>query len=259
MKITSKKEARICEQAKKTKNWKEIAKKVYEEKIKSGKKDGRLHITEPDKSHKLAGFTGINTAVTNNPLCALRRKNALDSARFGLDCICVNCYADNCCMRYSNLNDVLIYNQHILTSHLLEDNEIAFLPLKEYTRFEMFGDVSNTMQAKNYIKIARYYSDRKFAVWSKNCDIWAIAFKDLGKPENLVYVHSSSFLDLIDNPPTELESHVDYIFTVCSSKETLQAFLEQYQGSRRCAGVSCKDCLHCYQKGNNKYVFELKR
>ena len=201
---------------------------------------------------------GINTSVTNNPYCIARRAAALK--RGDLDCVCLKCYAENllCCFKPTEL--AALYNQHILTSHLLTDEEIAAINLNtDKVRFEMFGDVSNVTQARNYIRIAKANKYTAFGAWSKNWNLWLQAFAAEGKPENLTFVYSSYHLDKVDEVPAAIDPYVDYVFTVCSDKNKYNAFLAAYADSAPCEGISCNRCAHCYHRGNNRYVFELLR
>ena len=273
MKLSEKKVNRICAQAVNVKTWRENAEKAYAERLetKAGQKDVKnglaiVHLTIPSDDHKLAGGWGINTSVTNNPYCIARRNWALKNGK--LDCVCLACYADNLMNCYKTAEKTALYNQHILSSHLLTDEEISLIDFEKddsrrYVRDEMFGDSGNLIQARNYVRIAKYWSKLKFGAWSKNWNLWRIAFiLEGGKPDNMTFVLSSVFVDKVDTIPASVAQYVDYVFTVCSTRETYNRFLEEYKDNcKECAGIRCFSVCgaHCYNRGNAKYVFEILR
>lgn len=245
--------------------WRDIARATYERLVMTGRKDGKLHITIPSNEHKLAGGTGINTSVRNNPICAARRNKAI--AEHDYNHVCINCYADTIAGAYNSLEECLEYNQHILTTRLLSQEEIESLPVYTlYVREEMFGDVSNLLQARNYTRIARYLLDHKVAVWSKNHNIYYHAFELEGKPDNLSYVWSSSHLDEVETIPEKYLSMVDHRFTVATTRESYERLLRETPGAKPCAGISCfrSPCAGgcgaiCYNKGTAFDLIELQR
>ena len=119
LKVTSKKVSRIDNQYSNMAMWRENALAAYNAKLEM--KKGVLHVTTPDDKHKLDGFDGINTSLCNNPHCILRRKKALEENR--LDCICIRCYADSLLGCYKDVEINGRYNQQILTSHLLIEED----------------------------------------------------------------------------------------------------------------------------------------
>lgn len=267
MNITINARTRIKKQSANIANWKENAEKAYSERLLqsncekamiNGIETPIVHVTKCAENNKLAGFGGINTTVKNNPICLQRRAAAL--LNNDLSCICLYCYAESYNNYIPATEKAGLYNQQILTSHLLSEKEIATIKLnRENVRFEMFSDVSNVIQARNYIRIARYFKNRYFAVWSKNHGIWSKAFKlERGKPLNLIYVLSSVHIDRVDKIPQCIEKYVNYVFTVCSTNEIYKRLKAEYKGVK-CAGIKCKTCLHCYRKGNAKFVFEMLR
>lgn len=274
MALTEKNVKRIGEQATNKDHWREIAEQAYNARRETkvvqktqtvwygGTYFHVVHVTIPDIKHKLAGMLGINTSITNNPVCIARREWALENEKW--DCVCLYCYADGLVNRYDALENACLYNQHILNSHLLEEIELkAIVLMAEFVRFEMFGDVSSVMQARNYIRIAKSHPFNRFGAWSKNHNFWRQAFEmEGGKPENMTYILSSVCMDKVDAVPVWMEKYVDYVFTVCSTRATYERFLALYAGNcKACAGVNClMECkCHCYIKGNAKYIFELKR
>lgn len=270
MKLTNKQMARIENQSENITSWKAIAEKAYKERSETkpglqesyinskGERVQVVHVTIPSDDHKLKGLLGINTSVTNNLFCVARRDHALKTGDG--KCVCLGCYADNCLNRFKQAEKAALYNQHILAGHILTDEEISHICIyTRFCRFEMFGDISNIIQARNYIRIARANKSVNFGAWSKNWNIWKQAFEFEGKPENMTFVWSSLHLDKVDEIPATMEKYVDYIFTVCEDVESYNRLLKVYSNSCACAGVSCLKCQHCYNKGNNKHIFELLR
>ena len=244
-------------------NWEGVCEQSYKELL--PKKHGVIHTTVPDSAHKLAGGTGINTSVRNNPICAARRQKAIETEDYS--CVCIECYADNICGAYGSLEKALEYNQYILTHRILAKDEILQIPIWTlYVREEMFGDVTNLIQAINYVNIAKYRPDKKVTVWSKNHNIYYNAFKKCGKPENMNYVFSSVHLDEIEEIPDYMRPYVDHRFTVATTEEKYNELLKTIPNSRPCAGISCFKPVECggcgavcYEK--NKYfdLIELQR
>lgn len=261
--ITEKKAERINEQYSNISEWKARAEKVYHECMENGK-DGIVQVTVPSNDHKLHGFDGINTSVTNNPMCLYRRWKALQEMDFS--CVCLYCYADNLMHCYKTAERVAMYNQYILTSHKLSRLEIMSIRLHygNYVRFEMFGDSSNITQAENYNAIAFEWKDNKFGLWSKNGkQHYKPVFEKYGKAPNLSFVKSSVRNNVVDDVDGD-EWYVDSVFTVCENETEYKRLIEQYNGVA-CAGKDCIRCRKCYDYKRNEndgkvqYVFELLR
>lgn len=235
--------------------WRENAQRAWDE-IHENKHDV-IHVTIPSNDDKLAGFNGINTSVANNPICASRRAHALAIGDYNN--ICIWCYADKLLNFRKSLDIACMYNQHILTSHLLTDTEIDDIPLTALNvRFEMFGETSSITHAENYDLIAIRRNEHFFGWWSKNWKWVLNSFREYGKPNNLTYVLSSRHMNQVDEIPREIEPYTDYVFTVCDNEEIYRDLIKKYNGVA-CAGVSCMQCKHCYRRGNARYVFELLR
>lgn len=262
--ITKAKKTRIEKQVNDVQDWQNVAENAFNYRMKTVKRSsGFVQVTIPDIHHKLAGLLGINTTITNNPCCIGRRNKALKCG----DCnhVCLGCYANNLMnsWMYKPAELLAMYNQHILTSHLLTEDEIRGIDLvpNKTVRFEMFGDTSNTVQAENYVRIPRYWENNSFGVWSKNLGHYKTAFNRHGKPENLSFVKSSEHLNTVDDVKED-EWFVDVVFTVCDDVDKYNELIKQYNGVA-CAGVSCKSCMACYnyrrKDGKVLYVFELLR
>lgn len=198
---------------------------------------GPVEITVHDKNHKLAGMESISTNVLLNKICRARMENG--------DNVCHRCYASRLTNIYDSLSLKLARNTNKL-SRTLKESEIPRFNTK-YARIEAFGDVQNTLQAINYIRIIYSNPDTQFGIWTKNVDIWEKAFGCMGKPSNCTFVVSSQKINETD---TRYENDwlVDHVFTV---------FTKDHPSN--CAGIRCMDCLKCYKKDTEFYIDEHLR
>lgn len=128
--------------------------------MKDCKKTVGLHYTT-NHNDKMEDLASISTSPLCNDLCKERAKNP--------EMICSHCYSMTMQKRFSGLSKCLERNTDILTSRVLEDDEIPFLvsPTGMF-RFEAFGDLNNEIQVVNYFKMASANSHMKCALWTKN-------------------------------------------------------------------------------------------
>lgn len=172
--------------------------------------------------------------------------------------ICAFCFANNLLEFKKNIQNPLDKNTEILTSEILEDNEIPFINRMVF-RFESFGDLHNTIQAINYIKIAVKNPHCTFAWWSKRPNIIADAMKQLeieNLPNNIVCIFSSYYLNKINREITKKYDFINVVFTVFD-----KYYLEEHPEIEiHCGSRQCLNCLKCYtrrEKGNVIYINEL--
>jgi len=163
----------------------------------------------------MSGLVSLSTDINSNPLCLARQKNGA--------AVCSACFAsrmfDDNSGRYRGVNTAFKHNTEILTARILDNSELPTIDAEKYPlfRFEAYGDLINTTQAINYIKIARKNPRVKFALWSKNPAFAVAAFRIAGKPDNLQFVLSSLKL----NRPAagaDRVPYVDKVFTVYDSE-----------------------------------------
>lgn len=206
-------------------------------------------------ANKLQGISSISSSVHDNLLCACRQKIK--------DCICKACYAYNQQSYQTGLKEHNILNGIILRNILIPVKFFKLLPIIfPYLRIESFGDVANVIQARNYIRIIKAFPEKRCAIWSKNKMIWKKAFEIEGKPANTTYVHSSAFINVVDDIDKEKYPFVDHIFTVFD-----KAYAKKHNITINCGGRKCIDCIvkrkNCYyrvNKNNNTfYINELKK
>lgn len=154
-------------------------------------------------SGKMENIPSISTSVLKNTFCQARR-NVPGS-------ICEKCFACNVLSRYSDCEKNVARNYDLLTAAVLPLELLPRFGNVRIARIESFGDVATVEQAINYCNIAFVNPRVNFGWWSKNVSIIEKAFDIVGKPENVVFIQSSAFV----NKPEEKKSHyVDKVFTV---------------------------------------------
>lgn len=199
-----------------------------------------LHVTK--HSGKLEGIQSVSTLSVCNPYCLARMADG--------DSVCSHCYVQG--HKYKTaLMAHLIANFKRLNSGILPDYALPFIT-SVYGRIESFGDVATVTQAINYIHLIRKNPAVRFAIWTKNHNIWAQAFAIEGKPENCTFVLSSDKLNVVADIPESVKAYVDYVFTVFSF-----AYVKKHNISINCGLRRCMECGHCYNRGNPVYVNEI--
>lgn len=195
---------------------------------------------------KMEGIPAISTNCTCNKRCMERAKNP--------NSICSKCFATATVKRYNALAEHLTANTELLTSRILDDDELPRMGFNVgMLRFEAFGDLINIEQAINYLNIARINAHVHCAIWTKNPDILQKAVNAVGKPNNLVCVYSSPIL----NSPVKFETIsrrypcIDKVFTVYDKKTIAEKNLNV-----NCGGRSCKACGRCYFDLDTKEIIE---
>lgn len=205
---------------------------------------------------KMAGMESISTNNKINKRCA---KNKCIKGS-----ICENCFADAQIDMFKSMNKPLTINYLLLNYRVLP---VSILPIinRQFCRIESFGDVASGIQAINYCNIMTAHNINKnvqFAAWTKNPDLWFIAFDMIGKPENLSFGISSLFKDKVSKVPAKIAVYVDFIFTVF---ETVQN-AKNAGYNINCGARHCLSCLRCYnahktktETGETVLVIELKK
>ena len=220
-------------------------------------------ITNHAAGSKMANKISISTSVTINPICIARR--ALNPAKY----VCPHCFANAISNARPTARRSCKRNSYILTSIVIPVEYWRNLKLtrkqrenaKNGIRLESLGDVCNVIQCANYINVVKAFPEYSFTVWSKNWKIWELAFAIYGKPENLIYIHSSSMLNKIDNPASDFAaSYMDYDFTVYEREYAITNPQIEYNcctpyESRQCV----RDCNECYSKHNYIHRGEILR
>jgi hypothetical protein len=164
--------------------------------------------------------------------------------------VCSHCYARRLEGFRPTLVAKLAANTEILTTKKLDDDEIPKI-LDRYFRFDAFGELTNSVQLENYMKIATANPETTFSLWTKRTDI---VLQETGIPKNFILVFSEPLINppeaVIDSWNYLLNREFDWIFAVTTD-------LAKVNCSRKCA-----ECLRCYRKprrGESRIVWELLR
>ena len=178
---------------------------------------------------KMHGMQSLSTSCLFNPFCKKRRRDQ--------STVCSQCYAvahlnfrANNQPKYKN-NIKLWCTEKIPYAALPDLNNILF-------RFESFGDLLNTTQAENYMRLAEKNSLVSCALWTKNDFILADLFSRRKKPDNLKIVKSALRVNV---PEKKTYAFVDKIFNVFSGK-----YAAANNVKITCGGRSCIECGKCY-------------
>ena len=207
-------------------------------------------------SNKLEGISSISSSVHDNKLCKAWRKLK--------GCICAHCYAHNQQSYQTGLKEHNIINGMILRNILIPVKAFkALVILFPYLRIESFGDVENTIQARNYIRIIKAHKDKRCVIFSKNLNIWAQTFEIEGKPINTTFVASSPYLNTpIPEEITNKYPFIDHVFTVYTEE-----YIKAHNVNINCGGKKCMRCIiekkNCFfkvsKRNNSFYINEKKK
>ena len=193
-----------------------------------------LHTTTHAKGNKMEGFISISTSTLNNKFCQKMAENK--------DSICSKCYARTFEKLRPSLHEAVLRND-ILGKKVLSQKEIAELNITHlYVRFNSFGELINKTHVRNLVKIAEYYPESNFALWTKRANLC----KDIVKPENLFLVYSSPKM----NEKAELPENFDKVFTVYKKK-----FVDENDIKINCL-KKCNICLKCYTRNDITEISE---
>lgn len=191
---------------------------------------------------KMEGIPAISTSVLSNPVCAARSR--INGS------ICQKCFAQNTVSNYGALRDHVTDNYMVLNSRLLSADELPAV-YSDICRLEAFGDLASVTQARNYIRIAKKSPWCTFAIWTKNPAYLDKAIQEEGKPENLICILSSNFINRVDSAARW--NWVDHVFTVYSPD-----YIGSNDISINCGGRKCKECMRCYTVGNPDFHISEK-
>lgn len=202
-------------------------------------------VWESDHEGKMEFIKSISTSSATNPHCIERRKNN--------ESVCAHCYAETYLKMRPSLRNRLEENSKILSTELLKEEGLPTINALIY-RFESFGDLINSTHLKNFIRIAKYNSGTKFALWTKNLWILDEVFnkEKVSKPKNLTIVVSSPLV----NRTMELDLNkywmISHVFTVYDKE-----FAKEHKIGINCGARNCFKCQKCYRSYNNFYINEI--
>lgn len=198
-----------------------------------------VHVSD-SMSGKMLGIPSISTSVLLNTICQARRTVK--------GSICEKCFAQATVSRYSGLSKNLEENYHLLTESILPEDLLPIFGNVQNVRIESFGDVQNVTQCINYANIAKINPDVTFAWWTKNARIVSEAFDIVGKPENVILIESSEFVNVRKEKSSK---YVDKVFTVFSPD-----FIAAQGVNINCGARSCATCKNCYRMNTEADVRE---
>lgn len=207
---------------------------------------------------KMKDVWAISTLSLVNKMCLRRMKCK--------DIVCHHCYVK----RSLHITAILNYVQNffVLTSGPINPEFIPVLNPKQVTkhpiiRLESMGDLANTVQAENYLRIASANAAPgfRFALWTKNPNYLAQAIDNFGKPENLSTVWSMSRVNVMDPNPEKWNKYFDHRFIVVEDQELKDSYLAKNGFYPcKCGKRSCITCQECYtRRANIETAVELLR
>lgn len=226
-----------------------------------------IHIS--NLNGKLEGFQAISVNTVTNKFCQDMHTSKRD------DIICKKCYSFKTLKskRFgNNLEKALQRNSDLLSKPLDTDNINLFINAA-YFRFDAHGELMNRTHFENLILIAQYNPRCNFALWTKRRDIVNLVKRDMHQdntpfPHNLILVWSNPIVDDVHwQPPTNF----DYVFNNVTEEPIEVTFLTDFRDAdssvytkpalpdvhyKPCTGQKCKDCLNCYDFGNNACIIE---
>lgn len=215
------------------------------------KEDARI-----DRQFKKTDKTKINMDIVND--ARKKRADLIHKLNKIHVLVCAFCFADNTLEMRPSVAKALTRNTELLTTKILDLNEIPFIN-RLFFRFESFGDLHNTIQAINYINIARKNPNCTFAWWTKRPAIIEQAMKELEiteLPANIICIFSSYYLNRIN---TEIHKRFDFINIVFTVFDKWY-LIEHPEIEITCGKRQCMNCFQCYtkpEKGTVIYINEL--
>lgn len=187
--------------------------------------------------NKMAGIASINVS-TDNAFCQGMREKAKDREacrkeliKQGADPddedlfskICLGCYANELEGRPS-VKKRFTENLHVLTEHVISQDELPVFEAGEVIRFHAFGDMVNEVHFVNMFNIVNWNPQAYFTVWSKNYRLFHDYLVRSGnaKPPNLTIIFSNNDVESITLDPVirePMSSYVDGTFNVVKTKD----------------------------------------
>lgn len=226
-----------------------------------------VKFTEHSPKSKMADKHSLSTSVRLNPFCQARQCMKCRE-KDGAEPVCPYCFANAINNARPTVDYAMTRNSEILWNVEIPAEVWRKCKAKEIlgwrepdARFNSLGDAANPTECKNYIHITEAFPEMSWTPWSKNDWFWYQAYEEIGKPENMIYIHSSLFLNQIDEGPAWMQKYIDYIFTVFTEEyamkhpEIVMNCCTLANKGRQCR----RDCNECYRKGCYRYRNELVR
>jgi len=197
------------------------------------------HIKLSELKGKMENFHSLSTLPNCNPICVQNRKRE--------GSICKKCYSHKAVAYRKNLHTMLLENYMYLSEKLIPENETPEFNY-QFFRFESHGELINNNHLTNIVQIIECNPRCKFAIYTKNYALTENYFKTVKKPENLILIYSSLYVN------TRLDikdfKFADKIFTVYTD-ETKEKIIN--------CNKRCWDCKKCYTKNRTQYINEFEK
>ena len=172
--------------------------------------------------------------------------------------VCANCYVKKFSALYGRLDACLVYNFLLLNYSVLNPADYNELYNIHFFRFEAFGDLYSETHFLNFLKLAKFYKNTNFALWSKNYALILKMIKKYRIPANLNIIISS--------PLINKDININYINNLLSfnhiKKSNLKIFTVYDESKiKEADGFECQKkcitCLKCYTKNNILKIKEV--
>lgn len=181
-------------------------------------------------SGKLAGIGAINVSPFWNRFCEMANKIPNTS--------CSVCYSRSMLRTFRKTAEPKFAENGRKLSEGEVDLSVAGLE-QTHIRLNAHGELLNEQHFDNYMRICTAYPRKVFALWTKRHKLVEKWLGENERPENLILVFSSFYLNRI----SPLPKHFDKVFTVWDDMEKL--------GIDRDINCQqkCTDCMKCYTVG----------
>ena len=191
---------------------------------------------------KIKGITSLDGSAIHCEFCKAMKAAAEKDPTI----VCGDCYISNLDNLYKEMTPRHWLNQRIMSETLysVKQLESVYIATK-LVRVNSDGDMRNTTQAVNMLRLAKAHKQNKVAIWFKNKPAMKEAIAQEGKPKNVIIIYSACRLN---ESPVEIFDEcpwVDYVFTVYADKTSIKAAIES--GANECNGKHCDECGYkCY-------------
>ena len=184
-------------------------------------------------SGKLKGIPAINTDTTSNTFCSKMQKT---------NAVCKVCYSQKMLSTFrKSCVPAFKRNSDALSSKVLDPRTIKVKgPLM---RLHGHGELINELHFSNYVKLARFYPETRFVLWTKRVAIIKKVLEKIEKPKNLKLIFSAPVTDKV---VTKLPVHFDKTFSTVS--DGLDPRINCTQ--------KCSECMLCYSDNNVSTIVE---
>ena len=210
------------------------------------------HISTKKSHSKLDGGCSVSTDCHACGFCRKMWEKAMkEIAEKGeTKIICAHCYSDTDGKIHFGLANRNMLNKAILNVDIPQQvwREAFQIPMFAlFFRCQSFGETDTVMEARNFIRMSRAIEriwDLPAGCWSKNSPVWAKAFEEEGKPENMTYVQSSPRINVKTQIAPCIRKWCDHRFTVFDKE-----FLASHPGVKiNCGGRSCAECVKAHKR-----------